>query len=34
VRDNDENLRVRMEALERLTEYDEAKERLEKAAGR
>jgi hypothetical protein len=34
VRDNDENIRVRMEALERLAEYDEVKARLDKAAGR
>ena len=34
VRDHDENVRVRMEALERLLRYEEMKERLEKAAGR
>lgn len=34
VRDNDENVRVRMEALERLAQYEELKERLEKAGGR
>ena len=34
LRDNDENIRVRVEALERLAQYDEAKERLEKAKGR
>jgi hypothetical protein len=34
VRDNAENIRVRMEALERLSQYDEVKARLEKAQGR
>ena len=34
VRDHDENVRVRMEALERLAQYEELKGSLEKAAGR
>ena len=34
VRDNDQDLRVRMEALERLMQYEILKERLEKAGGR